>query len=90
MYNGVHRKTKGVKMNFKPKQYYVEVPKEEPPYEGEGIDVYHRKDDGKLGQHHIDTDSHKEAILTSKEALVADGDCLTKKAILAVIKGGKE
>jgi hypothetical protein len=53
--------------------------------------TYYRRDDGSLA--HIKADnvqSHKEAILLVKETLVTEGDGLDKKAILAVIKGGKE
>jgi hypothetical protein len=53
--------------------------------------VYYRTDNGKLG-HFLASGqvSHKEAILTVQEALVAEGDCLTNKAVLAVIQGGKD
>lgn len=52
--------------------------------------VYFREDSGHVG--HIKADNyknHKDAILSVKETLVAEGDCLTNKAVLAVIEGGK-
>jgi hypothetical protein len=53
--------------------------------------VYFRTTEGKLGQFvAADQESHKEAILTVQEALVAQGDCLTNKPVLALIKGGKD
>jgi 1-deoxy-D-xylulose 5-phosphate reductoisomerase len=52
--------------------------------------VYFRTQSGAIGAmiatNHV---SHKKAILAVKEALVAGGDCLTNKAVLAVIEGGK-
>ena len=79
-------------MNFRPKQYYVSMKtklKEAMQAAGGAYSVYYRKDDGKLGQFNVaGQESHKDAILTVKEALVAEGDCLTNKAVLAVIKGG--
>lgn len=78
-------------MDFRPKNYY-QVPSQAAVVEEESgsFEIYHRKEDGSLGQLHVGKcDSHKDAILTVKEALVAEGDCLTNKAVLAVIKGGK-
>lgn len=57
--------------------------------EGSTINVYYRKDDKSLGQFKLEgVDSHKDAILAAKEALVAEGSCLTNIAVLAVITGG--
>lgn len=83
-------------MNFRPKQYYVPAASSVPTApKKEGINVYYRKDDGKLGHFAWNPDEehkepHKEAILTVREALVAEGDGLENKAVLAVIKGGKQ
>lgn len=52
--------------------------------------VYSRNIDGSLGVVKVDTSDHKEAILSVKEYLVATGDCLTNKAVLALILGGKK
>jgi len=52
--------------------------------------VYFRTQSGSIGAIKAsDCVSHKQAILEVKELLVAGGDCLTNKAVLAVIKGGK-
>jgi hypothetical protein len=84
-------------MNFGPKQYYVPVEPSVPMApKRESINVYFRTTEGKLGQLKWEADDayykepHKEAIITVQEALVADGDGLENKAVLAVIKGGKQ
>jgi hypothetical protein len=52
--------------------------------------VYFREDSGHLGHIYAENyKDHKEAILSVKETLVEEGDCLTNKAVLAVINGGK-
>lgn len=79
-------KTKG---SYRPLQFYtIAEKKQEKPV---GVfKVYYRKADNTLGEMHASDDySHKEAILTVKEALVAGGDDIHQKAILAVIQGGK-
>lgn len=51
--------------------------------------VYFRNIDRSLGVVKVsDVPSHKDAILEVKELLVQGGDCLTNKAVLAVIEGG--
>lgn len=52
--------------------------------------VYFRNADGSLGQVNAIKKDHKDAILAVKELLVAEGDCLTNKAVLAVIEGGMQ
>lgn len=79
-------------MDFTPKKHYVEPESVTVPVAedvGNTYNVYYRKDDGKLGQFTVTGQaSHKDAITTVKEALVAEGDGLEKKAVLAVITGG--
>lgn len=83
-------------MNFGPKQYYVVASPVPVAPKRESINVYFRTDKGKLGKLAWEADSdyykepHKEAIFTVQEALVADGDGLENKAVLAVINGGKQ
>jgi len=52
--------------------------------------VYFRNEDGSLGRIKADNyNDHEEAIFSVKESLVANGDGLENKAVLAVINGGK-
>lgn len=51
--------------------------------------VYFRNDNGTLGRVDAKEATHKDAILEVKELLVDEGDCLTNKAVLAIISGGK-
>ena len=57
--------------------------------------VYFRNENGSLGRivasnYEAFEHPHKEAILTAKEHMVEQGDCLDNKAVLAVIEGGKK
>lgn len=80
-------------MDFRPKQYYVSAPPVPvaPVEEEKALCIYYRNDDGSLGMMK-DTSGkpHKESIMDVKEVLVANGDCLTNKPVLALIIGGKE
>lgn len=74
-------------MDFTPKQHYVPAKQEEGDKE---FNVYHRREDGSLAKDVAsNVTSHKDAIMMVKEALVAEGDGLENKAILATIQGGK-
>jgi hypothetical protein len=57
------------------------------------VTVYYRKEAGNLSYIDVELklgEGHKEGILEVKEYLVQKGDCLTNKAVLAVIEGGKQ
>lgn len=75
-------------MDYRPNQYYVAKKVELPVAKGveSGFNVYFRNENGSLGQVAVAScASHKDAILEVKELLVQGGDCLTNKAVLAVI-----
>lgn len=81
-------------MDYRPKQYYVTaqpVPVAPIVEEERGLRIYFRNEDGSLGMMR-DTSgiSHKDSIMDVKEQLVAGGDCLTNKPVLALIEGGKK
>jgi hypothetical protein len=70
------------------KQVSVDVPAAEAG--NKDFNVYFRNDDGSLGCVKAENfKKHKEAITFVKEGLVAEGDGLENKAVLAVINGGK-
>lgn len=53
------------------------------------MNVYFRRDDGKLGQTKVAAEDHEEAILATKEHLVGTNEGWNAP-VLAVINGGKK
>ncbi len=77
-------------MDFKPKQYYKQAQAKPKKY-SKTFNAYFRTEDGSLCMiRDAECASHNDAILSAKEMLVAEGDCLTNKAILVSITGGKQ
>jgi hypothetical protein len=75
--------------DYRPKQYY-NIIRPVPVAPSSTTNVYFRNEDGTLGLVRASTADYKEARLGVREMLVAEGDCLTNKAVLAVIEGGKK
>lgn len=76
-------------VSYKPFQFYKIAEKKVKDAVGI-IRVYFRNADGSLGRIDASDDyPHKDAIFSVKEQLVAGGDDIHKRAVLAVLDGGK-